>query len=182
MLERVARSDTDLEGVEAQAREAAFAFFAGEFFDRLPALDQQILIATAVLPYMTAPLVEALTGNPQAIDVIDGLYRRHLFTDRRTGQDCTYHYHDLFRDFLVDRSRAMLPQLGLAQLSARAAELLANDGKIEAAIELYRAARNWMRVSELIMQHAPTLLRQSRGQTLRDWIGSIPREQVEREP
>ncbi len=182
MLERVARSDTDLECVEAQAREAAFAYFAGEFFDRLPALDQQILTATAVLPYMTASLVEALTGNPQSIGVIDGLYRRHLFTDRRTGQDCTYHYHDLFRDFLVDRSRAVLPQLGLAQLSARAAELLANDGKIEAAIELYRAARNWMRVSELILQHAPTLLRQSRGQTLRDWIGSIPREHVEREP
>jgi DNA-binding SARP family transcriptional activator len=176
MLERIRRSGASPESQEAETNEAAFDYFAGEIFDRAEPVHQQILIATAFLPRMTPTLAEQATGNPDAGKLLEELYRRHWFTDRRSGAEPTYQYHDLFRQFLLNRARAIYTPLGLAQLAARAAKLLADDAQVEDAFALYCEAGEWKQAADLVLRHVRSLLTQGRGETVRRWIASLPDE------
>ena len=60
---------------------------------------------TAIPPSITQAEAVELTGNEEAPRVLDYLYRRHLFIDRRRGAQTTYHYHALFREFLLEQAR-----------------------------------------------------------------------------
>jgi ATP/maltotriose-dependent transcriptional regulator MalT len=176
MLERIRGSGAPPESREAEANEAAFDYFAGEIFDRAEPMHQQILIATAFLPRMTPLLVEQATGNPDAGKLLEQLYRRHWFTDRRSGAEPTYQYHDLFRQFLLNRARAIYTPLELAQLAARAANLLADNNQVEDAFALYCEAGEWSQAADLVLRHARSLLTQGRGETVRRWIACLPEE------
>ena len=178
MLERLRRSGATPESLEAETREAAFDYFAGEIFERAEPTHQQILIATAFLPRMTAALAERATGNPDAGPLLEDLYRRHWFTDRRSGSEPTYQYHDLFRQFLLNRARAIYTPLELAQMRTRTARLLAADGQAADAFALYREAGEWSEAVDLILQQVRTLLAQGRGETVREWIACLPQETI----
>ena len=174
MLERLKRDDLPPESVGVETREAVFNYFAGEIFDKASPENQQILLSTALLSRVTVPIAEKLSLQPGAGKLLDFLYRRHLFTDRRLGVEPTYHYHDLFRAFLVARAQAFYAPAGLAQLSARAAKLLEESGNTEDAISLYFGAGDWRNGIRSLLNHAPAWIAQGRGQTLREWIAKIP--------
>ena len=63
MLERLARSGALPETMEAETKEAVFDYFAGEIFDKAPREHQQIFLATAFLPRITADLAVELSGE-----------------------------------------------------------------------------------------------------------------------
>jgi ATP/maltotriose-dependent transcriptional regulator MalT len=84
-------------------RESIFAYFAEQIFERLPDATREFLVATAVLPQVAVSLAKELTGNLRASEILEDLYKRHLFTHRRPGPEPTYWYHALFRSFLNGR-------------------------------------------------------------------------------
>ena len=81
-----------------------FAYFAAQIFEHLPEATQHFLVATAVLPQVPVSLARELTGNPQSSEILEDLYKRHLFTHRRPGPEPIYWYHALFRSFLKGKS------------------------------------------------------------------------------
>jgi ATP/maltotriose-dependent transcriptional regulator MalT len=122
MLERVKRNGMLPEAVAAETREAVFNYFAGVIFDRLPAQTQHVCLTTALLPQVTARGAELVSGQPQAAQLLEHLYRGRLFTDRhmvvaagqpaapgREGLVATYQYHPLFRAFLLERGHNAWP-------------------------------------------------------------------------
>jgi len=196
MLERLKRRQGAPETFEAETREAAFEYFAGEIFDKAPSEHQQVLLATVFPSSITAEVAAKISGRADAGQVLEQLHRRHLFIERRvTAVDdrrstdvparasrVTYQYHALFREFLLSRARAIYTPLGLARLSGSAAQVLAESGLIEDAIDLYAQASFWDEVIPLLLNEAPSLLRQGRGQRLRDWIERLPSEQLDATP
>ncbi|MFN0315954.1 MAG: BTAD domain-containing putative transcriptional regulator [Burkholderiales bacterium] len=176
MLERLKRIGLAPESFDAETREAAFNYFAGEIFDKTEPENQQILISTALLPRITVTSAEKVSLQPGAGKLLESLYRRHLFTDRRLGAETTYHYHDLFRTFLLEKGREIYTPAGLSQLAARAARSLEESGNSEDALALYAEARDWPNMARVLLAHAPALLFQGRGQTLREWIAKTPAE------
>jgi LuxR family transcriptional regulator, maltose regulon positive regulatory protein len=176
MLEHLKRSGVAAEAVQAETRDTVFNYFAGEIFDKAEPETQQILISTALLPRVTVFMAEKLSLQPGAGKLLDVLYRRHLFTDRRLGPEPTYHYHDLFRAFLIAKAKEVYTAAGLAQLITRAAKLLEESGQMEDAVALYLEAMDWQAATRILLDHAPALIAQGREQTLRQWIAQIPRE------
>jgi LuxR family transcriptional regulator, maltose regulon positive regulatory protein len=185
MLERVGRTGEIPEAVDAETREAIFNYFAGTLFDRVPIEFRHVLLCTALLPRVTPSVAEKLSGNSGARKLLDDLHRRQLFTyrrhlaksvtrDRQESGEPTYEYHALFRAFLRDKAAEEYTPAALRRLSAAAAELLESSGDPEAAIGLYGEAEDWTSQAALIARQAPVLLRQGRGQTLRDWINALP--------
>ena len=81
---------------------------------------------TAIPPSITQAEAVALTGSDEAPRLLEYLYRRHLFTDRRRGAQTSYHYHALFREFLLEESRQRVPADERRAASARAAALVAD--------------------------------------------------------
>ena len=181
-LERARRLGPQTEHIEWEAQEAIFSYFSGQVFRTSAPETREFLIRTALLPRMTVAIAEKLGGNSQAGELLDDLYRRQLFTDRRGTKPYSYQYHDLFRAFLLDQLERVYTPAGINELRQRAGRLLEETGQVDDAFHLYRAAQNWDGATRLILGNARTLLGQGRGETLREWIGALPKAIVDQTP
>lgn len=181
-LERARRFGSQAEDIRGEAREAIFSYFSGQIFRAAAPETREFLIRTALLPRMTVAIAEKMGGSSQAGELLDRLYRRQLFTDRRGSKPYSYQYHDLFRTFLLDQLDQFYTPAGINELRQRAGRLLEETGQVDDAFSLYRAAQDWDGATRLILGNAGTLLEQGRGETLRDWIGALPKAIVDQAP
>jgi LuxR family transcriptional regulator, maltose regulon positive regulatory protein len=165
-----------------ESRDAIFDYFAAQILARVPEATQRFLVATAFLPQVPVSIARELTDNADAGAILDNLYHRHLFTHRRPGAEPVYWYHALFRSFLKARAESVLGADRIDETMSRAARLLEAAGMFDDAFELFREARDWPAASRLIERRASDLLAHGRGQTLREWIQSLPADTVEAHP
>jgi ATP/maltotriose-dependent transcriptional regulator MalT/DNA-binding SARP family transcriptional activator len=174
MLERLQRHG-DLAGLDRHvAREGVFDYFASQIVGSASEETRRVLLHTAYFPRVTVAQAAAVSGVEGAGRVLDGLYRRHLFVERRPGDEPHYQYHPLLRAFLRSEAVRALGQAALAELIAATARLLAAEGQDDEAIELNLEAARWNETVALWLERAPALLRQGRWQTLEDWAGRMP--------
>ncbi len=167
---------------EALPRETVFDYFATQIFYDASPETRETLVRTAFLPRFTVPIAEQLSGNPEAGQLLARLHDRHLFIDCRSGPELTYAYHALFRAFLLAQARAFYTPLGITQLTERAAGLMESQSQIDEAVDLYLEARAHDSAVRLILRHAESMIATGRAQTLKEWIGRLPGEAVERFP
>jgi DNA-binding SARP family transcriptional activator len=178
-LEQVKRGPTDPAVAGAQGREVLFAYFAGQILAALPEPVQQQLMRIALLPRATAEQAAMIAGDPNAGHLLDSLYRKRLFVERR-GE--AYQFHDLFRAFLVERLEATMDPDALVALRREAFAMLAAADQIEAAFDCAAAARDWQSAAQLAMRFAPRLLEQGRVATLKAWFDVLPVQVQEASP
>jgi ATP/maltotriose-dependent transcriptional regulator MalT/DNA-binding SARP family transcriptional activator len=174
LREHLSRPGAALDESLGEGKDAIFAYFAGEIFNRARPQNQRVLMLTALPRSITQDEAIELTGDDEASRLLDYLYRRHLFVDRRRGADTTYHYHALFREFLQQEARQRLPLSERRDASARAAAMLAARGAANDALELYRDAGDFDAMRALINANALEWARQGRSQALCDWIEALP--------
>jgi DNA-binding SARP family transcriptional activator len=159
----------------AESREVVFDYFAGQIFDELPERARSRLTQLALLPRATAEQAAALTGDPDADAVMEGLYRRRLFVERHGD---AYQFHDLFRTFLLGQLEAAADAESIAAVRRRAVALLADSGQPEAALECAVQGGDWEAAGTLVPRFGPMLLEQGRVATLHGWIDALPAAQV----
>jgi len=182
LREHLSRRGATLDESLGEGKDDIFQYFAGEIFSGAKPENQRILMLTAIPPSITPSDAIALTGDEEAPRLLEYLYRRHLFTDRRRGDETSYHYHALFREFLLDELRNRLPSAERRKASVRAAELLAARGQVSDALALFRDAGEWEAMRSLIRAHALEWARQGRAQALSDWIEVLPANMRESDP
>src|SRR5262245_49096648 len=162
--------------------EELFEFFAIQVFDSLPQEMQRFLQVAALLPTMTAEMTQRLTGREDAEAVLEDLYRRGLFTDRRATEPPTYQFHDLFRAFLTRRHEKAVASDVLAAELHLAGTLLQAANQADHAVRLFLRAGDWPAARAAILSVAGSLVAQGRSASLRDWIAAMPREMVAADP
>ena len=182
LLEQHVKDPRLSEPSEPISLDTVFDYFAGQIFDRLDGGLQRFLTAVGFLPRVAPSIAYQLTGNAQAADILDDLYRRHLFVDRRGGVEVAYQFHALFQTFLRARAAKLLTPGQQQELVSKAARLLETRNYDDDAFGLYREASDWDAAGRLILKRARALLAQGRGQTLREWIGALPGEHLDRRP
>jgi LuxR family transcriptional regulator, maltose regulon positive regulatory protein len=162
---------------DINTREALFAYFAGQIFeDAAPEL-RDMLLRTAMLPEVSPASAALLTGHPQAADLLEHLYQRHYFTDRRTEPELCYRYHDLFREFLIARAYQTLSKAQWRDIALSAAHHLSDQRVFEPAVEIYRQVGAWSGIERVILLRAEELMRQGRWQTLLAWLRMLSESQ-----
>ncbi len=174
LREHLSRPSAALDESLGEGKEAIFQYFAGEIFTRAKPENQRALMLTAIPASVTEAEAIELTGSEDTSRLLDYLYRRHLFIDRRRGTQTIYHYHALFREFLQDEGRRRLPPPERRELNARAARLLEARGEHDEALALYREAADWEAMRRLIRANALDWARHGRSQALSDWIEALP--------
>ncbi len=181
MLENLRGRET-FEDQRLETLDTIFEYFAGLIFDGASAEMQDVLMKASFLPWVNGKLAEAATGTSNAIQYVEALHKRHLFTDRRMGAEPTYQFHALFREFLQSRANAALPLTKRRSLSTRiAAEFLAS-GHSEEAFASFVDADDWPGAEKVVMESASILIKQGRWQTLGQWIEALPAARVESNP
>ncbi|MBX9629315.1 MAG: hypothetical protein K2X67_02240 [Burkholderiales bacterium] len=174
MLERLEHTDGNARELPSETRESVFTYFADLIFDQTSPQRRAILLAVAFLPRVSAELAVQLSGDAEAPLLLDELYRRRLFTDRRPGPDPSYQFHALFLDFLRARARTIFAPALLSERIALSATALQQAGNVEAAMDLNLAHGRWDAAQALIVDQADRLLRSGRRVTLRRWIEALP--------
>ncbi|HET6757499.1 MAG TPA: BTAD domain-containing putative transcriptional regulator [Burkholderiales bacterium] len=165
------------DGLKAQS---AFDYFAGEIFQNTDRKTQDFLMETAFLPSVSAAIAEELTAHRDAGQILADLAAKNYFTLR--DAEGAYHYHALFREFLLARAKEAFSNSRLNALKSDAAKLLAAKGMIEEAAELWRETEKWERLSELVVEQAPAMVQKGRNQTLEKWLAYIPQSFLDDQP
>jgi len=104
---------------QGSSMQEVFDYFMAQAFDDATPEARDTLIKSAMLPRFTEAMVREISGSPRAGELMEWLFRRHLFIYRRYGEETTYQYHALFRAFLLDQAKRYFTPLGLADLSQR---------------------------------------------------------------
>ncbi len=166
----------------AGSKEAVFEYFAGEIFERATPEHQEVLTRTALLPQFTAQMAAKISGDSKAVKLLDNLYRRQYFIDRRVDGEPTYQYHDLFREFLLTRLEDRLGPTELVELRRSAAEILERQGRIEEAIDLALEAGDYASAGRMIGIAAPGYVDRGRWQQLQRWLQQLPADLLTADP
>lgn len=182
LLEHFKRTGAVNHLIQSETMDTIFDYFGGQIFDRTSSDTRDFFLRTAFLPRITVKMAEEISGNADAGKVLEQLYRRHLFTDRRAAEELSYEYHALFRKFLLFRARQSLSVDEYARLSGNAAALLEANGEIDDALPLYQELLDWTAATRLILTHAANLSARGRQQTLRSWIGALPAKTMAEQP
>ncbi|ATQ75968.1 hypothetical protein CR152_16570 [Massilia violaceinigra] len=163
----------------AEGREALFRYFAGEIVGRLPAQAQHLLLMLACLPAMSGADAHTLTGDPGAPLLLERLYRRRLFVERRGD---SYAFHGLFGAFLRQQARELLDPAQRLALTAQAAAIADAHGRIDEAASLYIEAQAHQGLAGLLLRRAAGMVASGRGQSLRLWMSCLPADMADTQP
>ena len=162
--------------------EEIFDYFAGEVFDNFDDETQDFLLKTAILPHMTVAQAEFLTGNAQSGRILAALHQTNTFTEKRRGPKPVYQFHQLFREFLLEKKAEKCAPAQYNVLQRTAAHLLLATGELGQGIDLLIRAQDWAGLTAAIIAHAPALIRQGRHARVASWIRSCPPETIEIQP
>lgn len=172
---------TDASALAPGSVDTLAKYFEHEVLRPAPEPIRELLWQTAIFPAMTAPMVEALTGRPDAAAVLRELAGANYFVAVSHGPDAVYRYHDLFRDYLIEHGRRSHPKRW-PQVAQRGARLLAEHADPESAAVILTGLRDWAGLVALVMQQAPQLLQRGSYQTLERWISALPDDMKEGDP
>ncbi len=153
--------------------EVIFDYLNSVVYQSLDPADQTILLTLCHLPAISRDAAAALCGK-QALVLLEKLNKENLFVHRITTDSPGYDFHPLFREFLQKRSVQFFPRSDLTAILSKSADILNQEGNVEAAVELYLDADNYDRAVALILTHALIFSIQGRVATLLQWIGSLP--------
>ncbi len=159
-----------------------FDYFAEEIFARFDDAARNVLMAVSFLPETTPSLAQDALGLPGAGSLLSALARQNAFVERRPGAEPSYRLHSLYRAFLLAKARASFSPGEVLRLQRSAASALERRGRPDEAEELLREARDWEGLSRLIRDHAAQLVVQGRGQTLAEWLSTLPPAMREADP
>ncbi len=174
--EHIRRTGVEALNLSTTTPASIFDYFAGQILTRLDEDSRNFLLLTSLFPQMTAVMASQVTGEVDAQDRLEFLYRQHVFTDRRDGDEPTYQYHPLFSTFLRTRLKETRQHGEWTELATRSASLLESAGMIDEAAELFQQAQAWQPFIRLTLENAERTLAQGRHQTLATKIKAIPEE------
>jgi LuxR family maltose regulon positive regulatory protein len=139
---------------------------------------QQFLLQTTILPRLTAPLCDALTGKDDSARLLEQLERANLFLVPLDESGQWYRYHALFAEAMQHEACRRLGEETLLALHARASTWYEQRGMLNDAVEAAFSARQFTRVITLIggVLGPEHFTRLQEYYTLRRWLEQLPEE------
>lgn len=153
-----------------------FHFFANEVLLRADQKLQHFLLRTCVLPSFDVESAIRISGDQDAARILQDIYRRQFFIDRRGFVSAQYQYHPLFRQFLLGTARERWSDEIFNRWITDAVTLLDARGQIQAALALAEELGEWPLIAELITRHGQSLLAGGQVLTLIRLLEGMPRQ------
>jgi LuxR family maltose regulon positive regulatory protein len=151
-----------------------------EVLDRLPASTRELLLSTALLERVCAPLAAAVTQDEHARAGLESIERDNLFLIPLDSHGRWFRYHHLFRDFLREQAAAR-GSAWAAELHRRAAIWLASRDHRQEAFEHAVASGDEGLMLELFERWAAETLERNQTGEVRRWLAKLPTQLRERE-
>ncbi|MDE3088219.1 MAG: tetratricopeptide repeat protein [Chloroflexota bacterium] len=152
-----------------------FDYLTNEVFRHQEPDLQDFLLRSAVLDEMIPPLCDALLGIQGSARFLEQLEERNLFIIRLDkGIERWWRYHQLFRDFLLERLARTRPA-ELLSLHLRAADWWRAKSTWNQAIHHYLRAGAYVEAVQVIREIARATFTAGQLVRLAEWIDALPR-------
>ena len=152
--------------------EGVFNYLAQEVLGRQSPETQRFLLGSALFSQMSPPLCDALLDIDDSAQMLRWLYEQSLFTFRLDSEGNWYHYHQLFREFLVAKLEEDSERYRL--LCLRQAQVMAHQGNWAQAIHSYLSAQAFDQAADAIEIIAQETFDSGDRELLRSWIDALP--------
>lgn len=156
-----------------QATEQVYQYLVEQVFAKQPPDFQHFMLGSAVLERMTPAVLDRLPDLSQAAWYLGKLLELQLFLTRLGGDDASYRYHPLFRQFLLQRLRAEHPAW-YAQLGVAAAQYYQQSEQWEHAIEAFLALGRTGEAIRVLEQAEQSLRALPQVMALKPWLDQVP--------
>lgn len=166
----------------ASLQHDSFDFFANEIMLNLESPIRAFVSKTAFLPFFTVDMAKKISGISDCERLLDWLVRSNLFIEVHTSESRTYNYHSLFRKYLKSYFQANFGAHETHAITLSAANILAENGSTEEAIELYLELGEFGPAIAHIKSEADKLASQGRIQQLSKWFDLLPDAELSRDP
>ena len=150
-----------------------FDFLAAEVIDRLDAPLREFLLATSVLPELTAARCAALSGDTSAAVRLEQIERAGLFVSVLADDERTLRLHDLFREALETRFARERP----AQFDAVLARAAATEPDPLRRVSWLLRARLWDEAESALVGAADDLIAAGAAAAVRGLFERFPSRQ-----
>lgn len=158
-----------------------FDYLAEEVFREQSPETQDFLLRSSVLTQMSAEVCNAVLEIADAQNLLEYLERQNLFVVSLDQERSWYRYHQLFRDFLLNRFQ-WESEAETLRLQAAAGDYYAGQSLWDLAAEHYVMARSADGLASAIRALAPSYLHSGRVETLHRYIHELPPSFVDQEP
>jgi len=176
MLEEVKTEKIKPQLLEALLPDGICDYFETEVLEKTDSKKHDFLMKTAFFPRMTPQMAEKFLGDRKSGRMLTELHANGCFTEKYVQSEAVYHYHPLFREFLLNRGRENIQEDDLMRLQRDAAEILEETCLYEDAAALFCKSCAWDRLVQLIHGSARLLITRGRNRTLEAWLSCIPEE------
>ncbi len=150
-------------------------FLTDEVLAQQPDSIRSFLLQTSILERLSAPLCEAVTGEPDAQQILDTLREKNLFLVPLDHEKTWYRYHALFADLL--RNRLQQSQAAkVDEYHLRASRWYAENGLFMPAIEHALAGHAAGQAADLLVQAVEPIFISGQLTTLQRWLENLPVE------
>jgi LuxR family maltose regulon positive regulatory protein len=155
-------------------------YLTREVLDLLEPDVRHFVLATSVLPWLTAELCEAVLGEGGAQAMLEHLVARGLFLTPLDRRGRRYRYHHLFAELLCWHLRLHDGQLE-ARLRRSAAEWFRANGHMAEAVEQLLALGDTSDAFDLAVAEGPRRFERGESATLVRWLSEIAASERARE-
>lgn len=154
-----------------------YDYLATEVFGRQPDDVRGFLQKTAVLDVMTAEDCDSLLKRDDSRQMLQLLEKQNLFLIPLAGPEKSYRYHQLFREFLLERLGAE------RRFWQREAGMVARArGDLNVAVEYLRLAGAERDLKDVLKEVVQQAFSQGRWQTVVRWLEAIADEDLAADP
>ena len=167
--------------VAPESKTTLFHYFEHEVLNAAADERRLFLWQTALFQSFSAEMAEHLTGREHAAAILRELISGNYFLQVNQSPEPVYHYHDLFRDYLLDYGRRHQAE-AWRSTARRAAGILSDIGEPEAAATLYVELTDWESLGQLVNRHGGRLLQRGSHRTLARWLSLLPDELKDQQP
>jgi LuxR family maltose regulon positive regulatory protein len=175
-LERVSDKHAYVEGFGASSRHV-LDFLVAEVFEREDPAMQVLMQRSSILERISGPLCAAVTGEPDATEMLAALAATNLFLTPLDDEGDWYRFHALFRELLHIELERREPALA-ATLHARAFAWHREHGNLEEAVEHALEAGAFPEAAEAIESSWIWFYSHYRQATVLAWLREFPAEIV----
>jgi len=155
----------------------AYEYLAAEVMARQPDNVADFLKKSAVLETVTAEDCDLLLARDDSRQMLELLERQNLFLIPLAGPGNAYRYHQLFREFLLDRLGAER-----RRWQREAGIIARNRGDLSTAVEYFRAAGAVRDLLNILREAARQAFDQGRWQTVVRWLAAVAEEDLSADP
>lgn len=148
-------------------------YLVEEVLQRQPLEVEHFLLATSLLDRLCAPLCSAVTGVPNAQDLIEQIERANLFLFALDQERHWYRYHHLFADVLRARLLSTNRQAALTY-HRRASQWYADAGLPEEAIHHAFASGDLAYAAAQCATAVAAQLRRGQHGSVTKWLAKLP--------